>query len=225
MSWNAHTSAQIILLCGHAPRERVSWNRDTSPNLSICFSHAPRERVSWNINVVICQREITSHAPRERVSWNVEERSRINLAGVTLHVSVWVEICLSEVRITLSLSRSTWACELKFAETCQASIESRHAPRERVSWNKEPEKPDCYPKGVTLHVSVWVEIFIDFYSNFFALRHAPRERVSWNFQCLFHNDRGRVTLHVSVWVEMCVQWFRTVELVSRSTWACELKYP
>ena len=164
----------------HAPRERVSWNalaRIYFPNASC---HAPRERVSWNINVVICQREITSHAPRERVSWNVEERSRINLAGVTLHVSVWVEICLSEVRITLSLSRSTWACELKFAETCQASIESRHAPRERVSWNKEPEKPDCYPKGVTLHVSVWVEIFIDFYSNFFALRHAPRERVSWN---------------------------------------------
>ena len=60
------------------------------------------------------------------------------------------------------------------------NLDPCHAPRERVSWNKEPEKPDCYPKGVTLHVSVWVEIFIDFYSNFFALRHAPRERVSWN---------------------------------------------
>ena len=144
------------------------------------FCHAPRERVSWNIFYFkwCINLAVTLHVS---VWVEIEIQARTcPYVLVTLHVSVWVEICLSEVRITLSLSRSTWACELKFAETCQASIESRHAPRERVSWNKEPEKPDCYPKGVTLHVSVWVEIFIDFYSNFFALRHAPRERVSWN---------------------------------------------
>ena len=145
----------------------------------------------------------------------------------------------------LVVSRSTWACELKFAETCQASIESRHAPRERVSWNKEPEKPDCYPKGVTLHVSVWVEMQKLVIERIKTRCHAPRERVSWNIIKVYkqnkkkgHAPRERVswnivdgcrvttedvTLHVSVWVEIFNASSTTIEGVSRSTWACELK--
>ena len=121
------------------------------------------------------------HAPRERVSWNVLIRLKFAQRGVTLHVSVWVEMtnsngkpflftghaprervswnnyCKIIVAVFCS-SRSTWACELKSAILFKTILVS----------------------NVTLHVSVWVEIFIDFYSNFFALRHAPRERVSWN---------------------------------------------
>ena len=55
---------------------------------------------------------------------------------VTLHVSVWVEIVIKQA-VYMQMSR--------------------HAPRERVSWNTEP----------AVH-------------SFLHLSHAPRERVSWN---------------------------------------------
>ena len=185
---------------------RSTWACELKFGSSWCFvgrrRHAPRERVSWNINVVICQREITSHAPRERVSWNVEERSRINLAGVTLHVSVWVEICLSEVRITLSLSRSTWACELKFLSTFTQTflhyvtlhvsvwVEMLTRPLKsfyfvvtlHVSvWVEIPKRYyKAWSQWVTLHVSVWVEITPALMILWIKSSHAPRERVSWN---------------------------------------------
>ena len=77
--------------------------------------------------------------------------------GVTLHVSVWVEIVYLVNTFFIILSRSTWACELKFPVWPLLSEYSSHAPRERVSWNV------CWPKNclictVTLHVSVWVEM-------------------------------------------------------------------
>ena len=56
---------------------------------------------------------------------------------------------------------------------------------------------------VTLHVSVWVEIVLNVAGGGSGQGHAPRERVSWNVQVYF----------VGVIIR-----------VSRSTWACELKY-
>ena len=103
-----------------------------------------------------------------------------------------------------------------------------HAPRERVSWN--------FPLGilndtwsVTLHVSVWVEIYLKgaypiefksrstwacelkfslYHSPIKLLCHAPRERVSWNVTTIASQPLLLVTLHVSVWVEMLsTRWY------------------
>ena len=187
----------------HAPRERVSWNRISFAfMIPLSKSHAPRERVSWNHFGIVCNLHEFGHAPRERVSWNS-----------CFHFCNWKT--------------------------------TRHAPRERVSWNpyyppqdKEGEKSRstwaCELKSVllvetsqtthvTLHVSVWVEIFCSFLSAPCQDRHAPRERVSWNLWGLTKICVLWVTLHVSVWVEMHF-WFHKIKIVaSRSTWACELK--
>ena len=56
--------------------------------------------------------------------------------------------------------------------------------------------------GVTLHVSVWVEIERTIYKIHGEARHAPRERVSWNCRFSMHWILLPVTLHVSVWVEI-----------------------
>ena len=165
------------------------------------------------------------------------------------------------------MSRSTWACELKWIFRKLAVMISRHAPRERVSWN--PLYTQCkYYSCVTLHVSVWVEITRSSSFTIELWSHAPRERVSWNFGlflsftvsivtlhvsvwveiqgCSTMNLFHYVTLHVSVWVEMflpittaitrhvtlhvsvwveIVHWTLTaLRSLSRSTWACELKY-
>ena len=56
---------------------------------------------------------------------------------------------------------------------------------------------------VTLHVSVWVEIFRFTLAVRIFKRHAPRERVSWN---------------------TCYLTCKRQQTKSRSTWACELKY-
>ena len=99
------------------------------------------------------------HAPRERVSWNEKGVDADGNAIVTLHVSVWVEI-LSMIDIAYSvLSRSTWACELKYHQWVYKHSRKRHAPRERVSWNIHISS-QFTPRLVTLHVSVWVEIWL-----------------------------------------------------------------
>ena len=164
----------------HAPRERVSWNLIDIDNQGDSSRHAPRERVSWNSFFVsyIWRRE--GHAPRERVSWNLNYFSPEKNNAVTLHVSVWVEMHCRFQSSELIQSRSTWACELKFFSVFHSFPSKSHAPRERVSWNdlicsciiKEfghaPRErvswnwpvhrlPISYP--VTLHVSVWVEIW------------------------------------------------------------------
>ena len=78
-----------------------------------------------------------------------------------------------------------------------------HAPRERVSWNFSNNVCSFAPL-VTLHVSVWVEI-----SRYYFNR------------CIL-----KVTLHVSVWVEIILPIaYLKKSLSSRSTWACELKFP
>ena len=120
------------------------------------------------------------HAPRERVSWNCNAKS-----------SLW----------NAWRSRSTWACELKYKMLLKLAKTCSHAPRERVSWNPIFSFLVTRNSLVTLHVSVWVEIFQ--IMCVLLLRH--------------------VTLHVSVWVEICNRQNKSLSTGSRSTWACELK--
>ena len=55
-----------------------------------------------------------------------------------------------------------------------------HAPRERVSWNGNCLDIFWTTWLVTLHVSVWVEIWNWDINQKNWKSHAPRERVSWN---------------------------------------------
>ena len=130
----------------HAPRERVSWNWLFCYLYSCRKRHAPRERVSWNISPKNC-----THISRVTLHVSVWVEIEINLAHtrlpqVTLHVSVWVEILVFFLSLLYSLSRSTWACELKSSFL----------------------RVDIVMKSVTLHVSVWVEIIV-FFIVFFPL--------------------------------------------------------
>ena len=187
---------------------------------------------------------------RSRSTWACElkfwKARQAERHDVTLHVSVWVEIqILHRVRQRDNASRSTWACELKclWVEIRRTWFPG-HAPRERVSWNPFQtcqHSVECVTlhvsvwveiwnerhrgtgRGVTLHVSVWVEILcvtcaVEFMS------HAPRERVSWNrkiwsqsFKALCHAPRERVS-----WNDH-MEELADILSESRSTWACELK--
>ena len=123
-----------ILIC-HAPRERVSWNCRYTSAVFTNRGHAPRERVSWNLvnSCTVFSFPVTLH-----VSVWVEIRFLIAVLTkwqVTLHVSVWVEMTNTLFAVIESRSRSTWACELKFAECVYPGWGRSHAPRERVSWN------------------------------------------------------------------------------------------
>ena len=165
----------------HAPRERVSWNRYAIGKIKeyivtlhvsvwvemlsslLVITGRKQSRSTWACELKYfgaCQPLflIQRHAPRERVSWNCPVCAWRRALKVTLHVSVWVEICTSAVGCSLIMSRSTWACELKSSIPIRGlTTRYRHAPRERVSWNCQH-----FPRK---------------YSN---ACHAPRERVSWN---------------------------------------------
>ena len=143
---------------------------------------------------------------------------------VTLHVSVWVEI--HQLRsfsapTVVTLHVSVWV-EIR-RNKLLSNFVSRHAPRERVSWNQSLLLSAWTRPEVTLHVSVWVEIISVSVISAVYSSHAPRERVSWNVvsnRCIL---LSAVTLHVSVWVEI-VRKIRALSIhPSRSTWACELK--
>ena len=99
---------------------------------------------------------------------------------VTLHVSVWVEIQGKADRVYQYRSRSTWACELKY----QKPLMNRWWTLSRSTWACELKlsyyEINLNLAKVTLHVSVWVEIW-------------PHCRLP---------ETKEVTLHVSVWVEM-----------------------
>ena len=187
---------------GHAPRERVSWNLVLAVMNPVMVCHAPRERVSWNFRIDKCTGFNYCHAPRERVSWNLSSW-QVNCKWlVTLHVSVWVEI-----QFHFKIIKNSWV-------TLHVSV-----------WvEMELTRVKRYISKVTLHVSVWVEIFFEI-SQSHTPSHAPRERVSWNVISVhFDNLNVLVTLHVSVWVEMLKNVWFTNQLMSRSTWACELKW-
>ena len=127
----------VFTLCvyRHAPRERVSWNI-----LSVAVALAIPVTLHVSVWVEMTEEEPTEenptgHAPRERVSWNSHRHRNLYRTLVTLHVSVWVEIVFIYSAVKLSVSRSTWACELK-CMICNANPRvTSHAPRERVSWN------------------------------------------------------------------------------------------
>ena len=116
------------------------------------------------------------------------------------------------------------------------SLSTGHAPRERVSWNSNAHNYYIL-RSVTLHVSVWVEMFhylanreplksrstwaceLKFGYSLLEelyLRHAPRERVSWNLECTFHCQKIQVTLHVSVWVEICKEFYKNCKYSSHA---------
>ena len=137
----------------HAPRERVSWN--CQRNLQ--FHQRP---VTLHVSVWVEMILITAlglffcgHAPRERVSWNPMNVPIRDSTAVTLHVSVWVEIidknhstnlvnrhaprervswncCLDWDRTAPSVSRSTWACELK----CRTYSQNKKTFQSRSTW-------------------------------------------------------------------------------------------
>ena len=145
-------------ISSHAPRERVSWNSF----LHLFIPYGKMSRSTWACelklmsNVQVDSKDVSRstwacelkylidkykgssccHAPRERVSWNHRFIGFIVFNNVTLHVSVWVEIVNIGFCCFTSLSRSTWACELKLLIPMRAlQILASHAPRERVSWN------------------------------------------------------------------------------------------
>ena len=187
----------------HAPRERVSWNLQGDDIKNNTQRHAPRERVSWNRQRIWWEWKASGHAPRERVSWNALSGlwhspippSRSTWACELKYGNCFPSAPCSRSRSTWACelkwkicfwitwknsSRSTWACELKFHHLDPCNSCRRHAPRERVSWNANFYN-SIGVNAVTLHVSVWVEM--------------------WRTATLFKNLL--VTLHVSVWVEIC----------------------
>ena len=113
VSWNWIYSRIPTPKPCHAPRERVSWNKCRPDCRTDLKCHAPRERVSWNHLAHTKHYVKLCHAPRERVSWNSQDNGKSEMQAVTLHVSVWVEIQRYIHGLATTLSRSTWACELK----------------------------------------------------------------------------------------------------------------
>ena len=202
VSWNIRIKLLKIFKVSHAPRERVSWNYFTKP----CTSD---ESVTLHVSVwVEILRSVGSpcgrprHAPRERVSWNFSHDNSPFHALVTLHMSLWVEIYKSylylftcvvtlhvsvwvEIEYPVSLTRSLWSHAPRERVSWNENVVDMgkqilgHAPRERVSWNSFQEPLYCW-QIVTLHVSVWVEIFPCNSHRIVFACHAPRERVSWN---------------------------------------------
>ena len=168
----------------------------------------------------LSQNSTQSHAPRERVSWNRGGAAPTTITPVTLHVSVWVEITKKFLTKAMRSSRSTWACELKFALWCTKRNIKGHAPRERVSWNNTSKTSrDC--ASVTLHVSVWVEIFI-----LDILYTAFTSRSTWacELKCVRmpladHSERSRSTWACELKFQKSYNY--TLFITSRSTWACE----
>ena len=208
----------------HAPRERVSWIAIVIPPKKLPSRHAPRERVSWNC---LCYRPwqwLMCHAPRERVSWNDYSTDYIRQCVVTLHVSVWVEIhkvckCFRYALVTLHvsvwveiqflrifqgylMSRSTWACELKYEYRAKAHLRSWS----RSTWACELKLSKSTPLPL-----------------YFC--HAPRERVSWNAfveERTPHFARSRSTWACEL--KFITAFCCSIGILSRSTWACELKF-
>ena len=120
-------------------------------------------------------------------------------------------------------SRSTWACELKCQTATAVSGADSHAPRERVSWNTLQNRirnwPFCHAPRERVS---WNGYCCSLGSN--TTCHAPRERVSWNTSITkllrtdcSHAPRERVSWNTQEQTaeQLCIS--------SRSTWACELK--
>ena len=151
--------AVYMQMSRHAPRERVSWNTEPAVHSFLHLSHAPRERVSWNLIIMKYLRILFA----SRSTWACELKCCQNiqvqvLNHVTLHVSVWVEMPVIEMRRrfpVVTLHVSVWVeMTICFKRPAPSAC---HAPRERVSWNGSEWLRRCW-----------------------TACHAPRERVSWN---------------------------------------------
>ena len=145
---------------------------------------------------------------RSRSTWACELKCMVcnanpRVTSVTLHVSVWVEICIWYWNVLILRSRSTWACELKWS--CLQF--SHHLKWSRSTWACELKLHltswSLNKLPVTLHVSVWVEI-----SKILKIPIHTWSRSTWACELKFDNVQRRiytdpnVTLHVSVWVEI-----------------------
>ena len=170
----------------------------------------------------------------------------LNRRPVTLHVSVWVEIYKPLGGDNSDTSRSTWACELKYDSMTDTFNKVRHAPRERVSWNrlswlrvlhtvKSRSTWACELKfeewqlknPETESRSTWACELKSVWSWYWHC--IPPSRSTW--ACELKSGAvaawqviSYVTLHVSVWVEMKGLIRGKTQKKSRSTWACELKF-
>ena len=141
-------------------------------------------------------------------------------------MSVWVEIAVSQFCDDMVCgSRSTWACELKLTLEKSLTFTKSHAPRERVSWNAVILRKFEIDLNVTLHVSVWVEIYVQFCENIDYL-----SRSTW--ACELKLSTGAIflifSLSRSTWaceLKLLPYHAQMFERWSRSTWACELKLP
>ena len=101
----------------------------------------------------------------------------------------------------VDVSRSTWACELKFRRLDILTSDERHAPRERVSWNRSwPQKKWLQGKSR----STWAcELKSSRTSSALSSR---MSRSTWACELKFRYENAKNTCDMS-----------------RSTWACELK--
>ena len=118
---------------------------------------------------------------------------RIEKNYVTLHVSVWVEISkltpfLLQRFVTLHVSVWVEICPFSW----NVSNDTRHAPRERVSWNFLFVSFSALSRPSR---STWAcELkFMGIDEDLRIVGHAPRERVSWN--CTSHNRRECSSRH------------------------------
>ena len=164
------------------------------------------------------------HAPRERVSWN--SRHMLLRKQRRMSRSTWaceLKYLPQKFGYDRARSRSTWACELKLQKSVYNRSRKGHAPRERVSWNlvqAQSERPEATSR------STWaceLKSMLESDSPVIA-SHAPRERVSWNsgYAVRFISPRWSR----STWAcELKFVQFLLLEnkRMSRSTWACELK--
>ena len=109
-----------------------------------------------------------------------------------------------------NMSRSTWACELKF---CNISMHNKTADvtlHVSVWVEMRVAVMSSSPRLVTLHVSVWVEMPISPLSVMYG-----ESRSTWACElkcqaCHTAPVDPSVTLHVSVWVEIAHIWHDTV---------------
>ena len=141
--------------------------------------------------------------------------------------STWareLKSCCGILHNYLVPSRSTWACELKCYKQAMKAQLKRVTLHVSVWVEMESRRLLQLTKlQVTLHVSVWVEMYYRRQRFWRSVGHAPRKRVSWNFINFSKWNTTYVTLHVSVWVEIWIACQFHKVIMSRSTWACELK--
>ena len=121
---------------------------------------------------------------------------------VSLLVRLWVEIFILLNNNYLTLSASSWGCELKCQILALETGIIRQPPREAVSWNE-----NYTGKGIAKTESA----------------------SSWGCELKFHEGDtihrwNVVSLLVRLWVEISCRPRNYFILTSASSWGCELKY-